>query len=323
VIREVTMKAIYALAAIAVILTFSCCAESESEAEALPDLHAIWDFDDPAGTETRFRGLVPRAKESGDADYYSELLTQIARSQGLQGKFGEAHATLDAAYDAMSDEKSVAMVRYLLERGRVYNSSGDPGVSKGYFLKAVDLAGDIGADFYAVDALHMLGVVEPPEKQMAWNLRALEIAEKSGDERARRWRGSLYNNIGWTYHDLGDYENALEMFEKSLAFREEADDSAGILIARWAIARADRSLGNVEESLQMQLELERNVEEYGLPPDGYVYEEIAECLLLLGREQESARYFGLAYDILSRDDYMVANEPERLERLKMLASQNR
>jgi tetratricopeptide (TPR) repeat protein len=322
VIREVTMKAIYVLAVMAVMLTFSCGMKSETEAEALPDFHALWDFDDPAGTEYRFKSLIPQAKESGDANYYCELLTQIARSQGLQGKFGEAHATLDAAYAAMRDESSVAMVRYLLERGRVYNSSGDPGVARGYFLKAFDLADNIDADFYAVDALHMLGIVDPPEKQMDWNVRALEIAERSEDERARKWRGSLYNNMGWTYHDMGEYENALRMFEKSLAFREEADDSAGVLIAKWAVARANRSLGNVEEALKMQVELEKNVEQYGLPPDGYVYEEIAECLLLLGREQESARYFGLAYEILSRDDYMVANEPGRLDRLKSLSLEN-
>jgi tetratricopeptide (TPR) repeat protein len=316
---EVAMKAIYALVATAVMLTCSCGTKSESEIETLPDFNAMWDFDAPAATESRFKSVIPRARESGDANYYSELLTQIARSQGLQGKFGEAHVTLDAAYAAITDDNSVAMVRYLLERGRVYNSSGDPGVSRGYFLKAFDLAEDIGADFYAVDALHMLGIVDPPEKQMAWNVRALEIAEKSGDERARKWRGSLYNNLGWTYHDLGEYEEALEMFEKSLVFREEMNDSAGVLIAKWTIARANRSLGNVKGSLEMQIDLEQNVEQYGLPPDGYVYEEIAECLLLLGRNQESMRYFGLAYDILSKDDYMVANEPDRLERLKNLA----
>jgi tetratricopeptide (TPR) repeat protein len=211
------------------------------------------------------------------------------------------------------------MARYLLERGRVHNSSGEPEVSRDFFLKAYDLAVEIGADFYAIDALHMLGIVDPPEKQMEWNLKALDLAETSGDERARKWRGSLYNNIGWTYHDLGEYEEARDMFEKSLAFREEQDDSAGVLIARWTIARTNRSLGHVEDALEMQLELEKNVQEYGLPPDGYVYEEIAECLLLLGRKQESRKYFGLAHEILSADQYMVANESDRLRRLEELS----
>jgi tetratricopeptide (TPR) repeat protein len=312
------MRTACALLAIAV-LTVCSCGGGEDEVAALPDFNSMWDYNDPAATEAVFKSIIPQAVESGDANYYAELLTQVARAQGLQGKFDEAHATLDSAYAAIENEKSVGMARYLLERGRAHNSSGEPEVSKEYFLKAYDISLEIGADFYAVDALHMLGIVEPPEKQMEWNLKALELAEKSEDERAGKWRGSLYNNMGWTYHEQGDYEEALGMFEESLAFREEIDDSAGVLIAKWTIARTMRSLDRVEEALEMQLVLEKNVEEYGLPPDGYVYEEIAECLLLLGRREESKKYFGLAYEVLSKDDWMMANEAERMERLKQMS----
>ncbi len=47
-------------------------------------------------------------------------------------------------------------------------------------------------------------------------------------------------------------------------------------------------------------------------------DEIGECLLSLDRAGEAAGYFKLAYDILSKDDWLVANEPERLARLKGL-----
>ena len=254
------MRVIYAVLAIATLLVCSCGSESASDAEALPDFNAMWDYDDPAATEARFTRLMPLARESGDADYYVELLTQVARSQGLQRRFENAHATLDSAYAAIADERSVAMVRYLLERGRVYSSSGQPQVSREYFFKAARLAEDIEADFYTVDAFHMLGIVDPPERQMDWNLRALDIAENSRDERARKWRGSLYNNIGWTYHELGEYDDALAMFEKSLNFREEMHDSAGVLIAKWTIGRTNRSLGKIEEALQMQLDLETSID---------------------------------------------------------------
>jgi tetratricopeptide (TPR) repeat protein len=56
------------------------------------------------------------------------------------------------------------------------------------------------------------------EEKIAWNSTALQYAEASTDERARGWCGSLYNNLGWTYHDQGDYERALECFQKALQF---------------------------------------------------------------------------------------------------------
>lgn len=53
--------------------------------------------------------------------------------------------------------------------------------------------------------------------------------------------------------------------------------------------------------------------------DGYVYEEIAENLALLGRNEEARPYFELAYLELGKDDWFVKNEPERLANLKKRA----
>ena len=54
--------------------------------------------------------------------------------------------------------------------------------------------------------------------------------------------------------------------------------------------------------------------------DGYVLEEIGECLLALDREGEAPPYFRRAYESLSRDTWLVEQEPERLVRLKELGA---
>ena len=56
--------------------------------------------------------------------------------------------------------------------------------------------------------------------------------------------------------------------------------------------------------------------------DGYVFEEIAECLLILGRAAESQPYFAQAYALLSQDIWLVAQEKERLEHLKQLGEES-
>ena len=65
--------------------------------EPPPDFDKLWDFNDPAATEQTFRALLPRAAGSGDESYRAQLLTQIARAQGLQRKFDEAHGELTPA----------------------------------------------------------------------------------------------------------------------------------------------------------------------------------------------------------------------------------
>jgi len=77
----------------------------------------------------------------------------------------------------------------------------------------------------------------------------------------------------------------MEMFEKALKFRQQQGDEPQIQIAKWCVARCLRSLGRVDEALAVQRVLEQNGE--GM----YVYEEIAECLLLLKREAEARPYF--------------------------------
>ena len=58
------------------------------------------------------------------------MLTQIARTEGLQREFEEAHAILDTVEAMLTDEMGVPRIRYLLERGRVYNSSNQREKSK-------------------------------------------------------------------------------------------------------------------------------------------------------------------------------------------------
>lgn len=283
----------------------------------LPNFDDLWDYNDPVGTGEKFRALLPRAESSGDRGYVAELLTQIARAEGLSREFEAAHGTLDRVAGEIHSLPARARVRYLLERGRVFNSSSDKGRARPLFLEALESARNAGEDFYAVDAAHMLGIIEPPAERLDWNLSALQIAERSSDPRARNWRGSLYNNLGWTYHDAGDYLKALDMFEKALQARVEQGKGPEIRIARWSVARVLRSLGRVEEAVRAQQELAEQAEAAGAP-DGYIYEELGEGLLLLGSGEEARPYFGLAYAALSKDPWLAETEPDRLARLKEL-----
>ena len=181
------------------------------------DINQLWDFDDPAASEKRFRDLPP----SG------EVQTQIARALGLQGKFDEAHQTLDAVVR----DSPLVEIRYLLERGRVSNSSGHPDKARPLFLAAWEQAQAAGLDFFAVDAAHMLGILDGLE----WHGKAIAFAENSSDPKAQGWMGSLLNNLGWTYYDRGDYAKALETFERDLAWFIERKLDKRAEIAREAI----------------------------------------------------------------------------------------
>ena len=279
---------------------------------------SLWDYSHPAQTEAVFRELIATTR----GEELCELLSQVARAQGLQRRFDEAAETLDQAEGLLQGHMPRARVRCILERGRLLNSSGDSIGARHLFIDAWHLARANRLDGLAVDAAHMIAIVSGNEEARTWNRRAIDLAAGSSDHEARRWLGSLYNNLGWTLHDQGQPEAALDLFQKAVDFREEQGDRETLLIAKWCVARCLRSMGRVEEALARQLDLREEYRQDG-KRSGYVEEELAECLRALGRPGEATPHFAVAYEELSKDDVRGDLEPDRLERLRQLAEPGR
>lgn len=268
-------------------------------------IDALWDFQNPAVSQNKFEDALEASPESAN-----EIRTQICRSLGLQRKFDEGWSELAKI---PSNRDPIVEVRIQLESGRLKNSSGDKTAAKPFFDNALRLAVEGGFDFYAVDAAHMLGIVTTGEESLDWNEKAIQMATSSSDQRVQNWNGSLLNNLGWTYHDMGEFEKALSKFESAVEFRQNQGDAERTRIAKWSVARCLRSLDRFEEALQIQRELESG------PNDGYVWEEIGELLLATNKPSEAKPYFRKAFEELSKDDWLVKKEEARLARLKELS----
>jgi tetratricopeptide (TPR) repeat protein len=234
-----------------------------------------WDFDDPVRSANRFRAAM---KDPAFPDAPGAR-TQLARALGLQERYAEALAELDAV-DAEPHLTAEARVRAALERGRVLRSSGDPDAAVEHFVAAASAAVEGGFEALHVDALHMEALVAPdPELQIARTLAALHVARSSHDQRARDWDASLLNNLGMARHDAGDDVGALAAFEQALVARLRIGDPERTRVAEWMIGWALRLLGRTDEALAVQLRLKKQLEASG-SKDPFVDEELA---LLTGR----------------------------------------
>ncbi|KAJ3252752.1 hypothetical protein HK103_001308 [Boothiomyces macroporosus] len=248
------------------------------------------------------------------------LLPQIARTYGLLSDFENGHKLVSEAEQLLhqipdSNLKTIIIVRISLERGRLYRSSGKKAESIPFFQDAWDKSlGVEGADYFLVDAGHMMALVMEREQRLNWYEKSIAAAEKSTDKKARGWLGALYNNSAWDEHDLGNYQKALELFQKGLDFRISNNDSQRTInIAKWSVARAQRSLGRYQEALEIQEELANH------PNDGYVFEELLELYSALDQKEKVQTVAKKAYELLSKDDWFVKNEAARFEKIKTLA----
>lgn len=225
-------------------------------------LRALWDFGDLDATEARLRDQL--AAEPDD-DGRAEVLTQLARVQGLRDDFDGAERLLVEAQGLGSS--AVARARVDLERGRALRSGGDPAAAFPLFVSAYDTAVGAGQDYIAGDAAHMAAIVD-----VAWADRGIAFAESSED--ARYWLGPLWNNLGWSRFDAGDAAGALDAFEQALAVRDTAPQRA---IARYCIARALRELGRPAEAIEQLEQARLEAPE----PDRYIEEELATARKLV------------------------------------------
>jgi tetratricopeptide (TPR) repeat protein len=240
---------------------------------------ALWRFDDPAGSEARFRAALVGAR----GDDALVLQTQIARTLGLRGDFEGARRVLAAIEPQLADAGAEVRVRHALELGRSYASAAHaPGAqteatrraARTAYTRAEEVARAAGLDALRVDALHMMAFVDTaPEDQLRWTRAALSVAEHSEQPAARRWEASLRNNVGVALHDLGRYDEAMAEFRRALALREARGDPQDIRIAHWMVAWTLRAMGRVDEALEIQSRLEREADAAGAP-DADIYQEL-------------------------------------------------
>lgn len=289
-----------------------------SQPANLPDFNKLWNFRDPAATEKKFRELVEPARNSGDASYYLQLLTQIARTQGLQDKFTEAHATLDEVQKQLRDDLKLARIRYLLERGRVFNSSNAPDKAKPLFVEAWELASANNETKYAADALHMLAIVEPlPADKIKWNLTTLQYIKEHPQE--QRWLDAVYNNLGEAYLAAKDYEKALDSFQKLIELSKKAGEEPWIYTKK-DVAKCLRLLNRTDEAIALMQPLYDDLQKKS-QPDAWISSELGESLLAKGKKPEARALFKQAYELFQKDDFLMKHESEYINKIKKLSEE--
>ncbi|MBB6392872.1 hypothetical protein [Microbacterium thalassium] len=186
-------------------------------------LDDLWDFSDPVGSEERLRAA---AEDESDAGCRAELLTQVARALGLQGRFEEA----DTVLGSLHAHTPAVDVRIALELGRVRNSSGRADAAVSMFAAAARAAAAETLTFLQVDALHMLAIADA-ERAEDWTAEALGILDGVSDPRTLRWSVSLHNNAGWSLLDAGRTDDAIAAFERA---KDAAERSGPPEQRQWA-----------------------------------------------------------------------------------------
>ena len=209
-------------------------------------LRAFWDFDDLDGTEASLREQLERETTGGGR---AEVLTQLARVEGLREKFDKGEELIRQA-EALAGDSGAARIRIDLERGRLLRSSGNHSSAMPRFEAAYNAAMRARELFMAIDAAHMCALAAPNRgSRLGWTQRGIDVAEASSDRNVSYWLGPLYNNLGVDHADAGEHEAALTAFQRALEVRlRYPENPQAIQWARESVAEALLALGRDDQA---------------------------------------------------------------------------
>jgi tetratricopeptide (TPR) repeat protein len=256
-------------------------------------LSTLWDFRDPAASEARFTAALASATGRRRVDFAHADRADVGAAAGFRACARRSWPRSRLGSPSPGRRRGCVTRS---NSGRTWSSATHPpesqtpeaiAAARAAYTDAFETARDARLDELAVDALHMMAMVDSaPEHQLEWGMKALAFVESSDQPGAKKWEASLRNNIGYALSLLERYPEALDEFRRALVLREASGNAVTIRIAHWMIAKTLRQLGRADEALEIQLRLNDEWAAAG-EPSPYVWEELATLYRARGENEKA------------------------------------
>jgi tetratricopeptide (TPR) repeat protein len=177
------------------------------------------------------------AQEKGQDSELTEANAMIARSYLIQGEADEGMKYLARTVETAVPDDPLGWSRYLGVRGRFEWNNKNLDKATETFKEMFYYCQEHKLYDRAVDAAHMVAITGNSDEQVEWALKGIGFAEEHD---AGSWLGPLWNNLGATYEDRGQYIDALYAYKKAREYHYKYGTERNKLIADWAVGHAYR-----------------------------------------------------------------------------------
>lgn len=270
--------------------------------------------------------------ENNNSDL-TEAYAQIARCYLSMDNKEEGRPWLEKAEKIARDTEPYGWTRYLGVKGRFLwrdatdekrEVSPEVGEAAKIFTQLYDYALKRQLHDRAIDAANMMSIVGDMETRIEWSLKGIKAAEEG---ELKSWLAPLWNNLGWTYDDMGMYDKSLDALLKARRYHYIKGDLKSMLIADWSVAHAYRMTGQIDSALawaQRATIWAKDMYDDDPSPEtaewqGLCYKEMAEAALAKGNEKRALAGFRSAKMYLDKANMIEWDEKGYNELLGKIA----
>lgn len=240
-------------------------------------------------------------KSSGDSSIMAEAYAMIARTYLITEKKEDGRPWLERAAQYADPGKPSGWSRYLGVRGRFEWQDKKLEKATATFKEMYDFCSKNGLHERAVDAAHMVAITGGPQDQIEWGLKGVREAEAGHIE---KWLGPLWNNLGWTYEDMGKYAESLDAYLKAREYHYKYGDQKNKLCADWAVGHVYRLLGQADSAAHWinpgLLAGFESIDDTEF--QGWTFKEMGEISLLESKPDSALSHFSKAEEKLKAAD---------------------
>ncbi len=286
----------------------------ETPQEKLAQADQVFSSRDYAGALPLYRALANDPEMPTQVRV--EAMAQTARMMSLTGELEGGRSYLDQALSLSSIDEPLGWTRAQGVLGIYQREDGDTAAALKTFSEAYAYAMNRNLPLRAIDMAHHAAIVAPAEGQIEWAEKGIAAATAAG---STSWLAVLHNNLGAAYEDSADFPKAMEQYRLALGFREQMDDPTGLLIARWAVAHAERLNGEASARASLEAVLTDAQSAYAAQPGpstaewvGYTLEDLAELTAAEG-DLEQARVLMDEAIAKYEEAGLAEHWPEKLE----------
>lgn len=247
--------------------------------------------------------LQAMATAENESSELTEAYAMIARCYLITDRKEEGRPWVEKAKKAATPDMPLGWSRYLGVRGRFEWKDGQLEKATATFKEMYEYCHERQLHERAIDAAHMVAITGKPQEQIEWSSKGIHEAEAGN---VTKWLGPLWNNLGATYEEKGEYNKSLEAYLKAREYHWKYGAEQNRLIADWAVGRAYRLTGDIQNAEKWLSPLPRWCQKIGdVEFEGLTYRELGE--IEISKEHADA---ALDYFMKAEEKLRFAKMPE-------------